>query len=76
MYSIVETKKALTSGCNFATPYCKTWHKYSVIENKSNLVLLTSPTRYNAEDFILYLENKIEAPDFYKEKVLKNWSDE
>lgn len=74
MLEIKVTKQALTEGYWFATKeYCREWEKYSVVEPKSKTILLTSSQKYNAENFISYLQSSGPLPRFYSNKVVNYW---
>ena len=67
---ILLTRDALVSGYWFATEdYCKEWEKFSVVDPKSKLILLTSMTKAGCIQFIDYLENNGGLPEFYRIKV-------
>jgi Na+-transporting NADH:ubiquinone oxidoreductase subunit NqrF len=73
-YEIMVTKEALSTGYwSINEQYFKEWEKYSVVESKSKIILMTSQTKIKAETYINYLNGAYELPEEMKKRMRKIW---
>jgi hypothetical protein len=70
---ILKTSDALESGQFLTEHHCKPWQKFSVLDEKSGLILITADTRNECEKYVLYLKGIYVIPEFYKSKVNSFW---
>jgi hypothetical protein len=70
---ILKTSEALVEGQFLSDCHCKSWEKYSVLDDKSGLILITADTKNECEKYLLYLRGVYVVPEFFKTKVNTYW---